>query len=83
MAEDTEARVKKVIAAVLGVDEAGIKPEHDFVRDLGAESVQSIELVATFEAEFDIEMDEDDALDVKSVGTAIEYIDKVRAEQGK
>ena len=83
MAEDTEARVKKVIAAVLGVDEADIKPEHDFVRDLGAESVQSIELVATFEAEFDIEMDEDDALDVKSVGTAIEFIDKMRAEQGK
>ena len=77
----TEERVKKVVAAVLKVDEATIKSEHDFAKDLGAESIQSYELVAAFEEEFDIEMDEDEALAVTTVGAAVEFIDKVLAEE--
>jgi len=72
----TEERVKQVVARVLKVDASAIKPEHDFAKDLGAESIQSYELVAAFEEEFDIEMDEDEALSVSNVGDAIAFIQK-------
>ena len=75
-------RVIAVTASVLNLDTDEIKPEHTFTVDLGAESVQSIELVAMFEEEFGIEMDEDDALSVENVGDAIKYITKVCKEQG-
>jgi len=74
--EDIEIieRVKKVVSEVLGVDKDKIKLEDRFVEDLGAESVQSLELVAAFEEEFDIEMDEEKALEVKTIGKAVEFI---------
>ncbi len=77
-----EERVKTVTSRVLGVDAAEIKAEQNFAVDLGAESVQSVELVAGFEEEFGIEMDEDEALSVETVATAVEYITKVCKEQG-
>ena len=77
-----QERVIAVTAKVLGLDESQIKPEHEFAADLGAESVQSVELVATFEEEFGIEMDEDAALSVQTVGAAVEYISGVCREQG-
>ena len=77
-----EERVKTVTARVLKLDPDEIKPEHSFTVDLGAESVQSVELVAMFEEEFGIEMDEDAALSVESVGKAVEYIAEVCREQG-
>jgi acyl carrier protein len=70
---EVEKRVKKVVSQVLNVPEADIRPEHKFTTDLGAESVQSLELVAGFEEEFDLEVDEDEALSVQSVGDAIEF----------
>lgn len=78
---EIENRVKKVTAEVLGVDEAEIKPESRFVEDLGAESVQSLELVAAFEDEFDIEMEEDAALKVQTVGKAVDFIQKYLEEK--
>jgi acyl carrier protein len=75
-------RVTAVTARVLQRDPSTIKPEHSFTADLGAESVQSIELVAMFEEEFGIEMDEDAALSVASVGAAADFIAKVCQEQG-
>jgi acyl carrier protein len=75
-------RVIEVTARVLQLDVADIKPEHSFGVDLGAESVQSIELVAMFEEEFGIEMEEEAALSVQSVGTAAEFISGVCEEQG-
>ena len=57
-----EQRVIAVTARVLRLDPSDVKPEHHFARDLGAESIQSVELVANFEEEFGIEMDEDAAL---------------------
>jgi acyl carrier protein len=75
-------RVVRVTSTVLRLDPADIKPEHRFSADLGAESVQSIELVAMFEEEFGIEMNEDDALSVESVGTAADFIAKVCEAQG-
>ena len=75
-------RVIAVTARVLRLDPKEIKPEHHFAKDLGAESIQSVELVANFEEEFGIEMDEDAALSVSTVGEAVEFIDKVCQEQG-
>jgi acyl carrier protein len=72
-----EQRVKNVVAQQLKVDLADIKKDSDFVKDLGADSMASIELVAAFEAEFDIEMDEDAALSVKTVGEAVEFIENM------
>lgn len=80
---DIEQRVKKIVARQLKVDENEIKPESEFVKDLGAESIQSIELVAVFEEEFDIEMDEQVALAAKTVGNAVEFIKKTMQEQEK
>lgn len=77
-----EERVKAITGRVLGVDPSEIKLEHSFAVDLGAESIQSVELVAMFEQEFGIEMDEDESLSVESVGAAVEYIAKVCKEQG-
>ena len=77
-----EERVVAVTARVLQLDPAQIKPEQAFTTDLGAESVQSIELVAMFEEEFGIEMDEDAALSVESVGKAVDFITQVCKEQG-
>lgn len=74
---DVEKRVKDVVANVLKVDLGRMTPEARFVEDLGAESIQSVELVAAFEEEFDIDMDEEGALDVKTIGTAIEFIEKI------
>jgi len=78
---DVAERVRRVTARLLKVDPESVKPESHFVRDLGAESIQSIELVAAFEEEFDIEMDQDEALSVQTVGDAVAYIEKVIAEQ--
>ncbi len=75
-------RVKAVTARVLKVSLEEIRPEQNFAEDLGAESVQSIELVAMFEEEFGIEMEEDAALAVETVGAAIEFITNVCKEQG-
>jgi acyl carrier protein len=79
---DIEQRVKKVVAKHLKLDEKEVKLESDFVRDLGAESIQSIELVAVFEEEFDIEMDEQAALAVRTVGSAVEFVKKAIEKGG-
>ncbi len=73
---DTLARVKKVTAETLKVDESMVKDDSRFVEDLGAESIQSVELVAAFEEEFDIEMDEQGALGVKDISSAVAFIEK-------
>jgi acyl carrier protein len=81
MPESVEDRVKKVVIKVLKVDPARIKPQSRFAADLGAESIQSVELVAAFEEEFDITMDEDQALSVETVSAAVEFIGKCIKEQ--
>jgi acyl carrier protein len=73
---DVEKRVKEVVAKTLKVDPSRIGAESRFVEDLGAESIQSVELVAAFEEEFDIEMDEEEALEVKTVGKAVAFVEK-------
>ena len=74
-------RVVEVVCDVLGVTAAEVEPEARFVEDLGAESIQSVELVAAFEEEFDVEMDEDVALQVTTVSSAVDFIAVVVEEQ--
>jgi acyl carrier protein len=68
-------RVKKVIAQVLKIDASGIDDNANFVFDLGADSMQSVTLIAGFEKEFGIEMEEDKALQVQTVVDAVKFID--------
>lgn len=77
-----EERVKQMTARVLNLDVEDIKSGDGFATDLGAESVQSIELVAMFEEEFHIEMEEDAALAVQTVSEAVTFITDVCREQG-
>ena len=74
---DVAERIKKVTAEILKIDTGRIADDSRFVEDLGAESIQSVELVAAFEEEFDIEMDEEEALSVKTVGDAVGFIAKM------
>ena len=71
---DAADRIKDVTARTLKVDLARVTDESRFVEDLGAQSMQSIELIAAFEEEFDIEIDEEEAVTVKTVGKAVDYI---------
>jgi acyl carrier protein len=73
---EIEKRVVKAVCGVLGCDPEIVKPDSHFVFDLGAESTQSVGLVAAFEGEFNIEMDEDSALEVQTVGDAVDFIAK-------
>ena len=67
-------RVKGVVSAVLKTDSSEITDEANFVFDLGADSMQSVELVAGLEEEFDIEMDQDRALEVQNIDDAVNFI---------
>lgn len=71
---DIQNRVKKVIARVLKTSEQNISDNANFIFDLGADSLQSVELVAAFEEEFQIEMEEDKALEVQTVADAVKFI---------
>ena len=67
-------RVKEVVSNVLKLDPSEITDNANFVFDLGADSLQSIELIAGFEEEFDIEMDQDKALEIQNIDDAVEFI---------
>ncbi len=71
------SRVKKVIAQVLEISELDVTNNANFIFDLGADSIQSLQLVAAFEEEFGIEMEEDEALGVQSVSGAVELIGNI------
>jgi acyl carrier protein len=67
-------RVEKVVSQVLKADLKDIRPDSNFAFDLGADSMSSVALIAAFEEEFDIEMEEDKAREVQSVGEAVDFI---------
>ena len=69
-----EERVKKIIAEQLGVEEDEVTPEASFVEDLGADSLDTVELVMALEEEFGIEIPDEDAEKILTVGKALEYI---------
>lgn len=69
-----EEKVKQIIVEQLGVDEAEVTPTASFVDDLGADSLDQVELVMAFEEAFDIEIPDEDAEKIQTVKAAIEYI---------
>src|SRR4026209_1648826 len=72
-------KVKGIIAEKLGVDEEEVTPDASFVDDLGADSLDTVELVMAFEEEFGIEIPDDAAESIVTVGDAVKYIDKANA----
>lgn len=71
---EIEARVKDIIINELGVEAEKVTPDASFVEDLGADSLDTVELVMAFEEEFGIEIPDEDAEKMQTVGDAIEYI---------
>ena len=71
---EIEAKVKDIIVDKLGVDEADVKPEASFTNDLGADSLDTVELIMEFEKEFGISIPDDKAEKIATVGDAIAYI---------
>ncbi len=69
-----EERVKKIIVEQLGVDEAEVKNESAFVEDLGADSLDTVELVMALEEEFDTEIPDEEAEKITTVQAAIDYV---------
>ncbi|MFT8317166.1 MAG: acyl carrier protein [Sporolactobacillus sp.] len=72
--EDVLERVKKIVVDRLGVDEADVKPEASFKEDLDADSLDIVELVMELEDEFNLEISDEDAEKIQSVGDVITYI---------
>jgi acyl carrier protein len=71
---DVDAKVKKIISEQLGVPESDVKPEASFVNDLGADSLDTVELVMALEEEFGIEIPDEDAEKIATVQNAVDYI---------
>ncbi|WP_457677979.1 acyl carrier protein [Thermovibrio sp.] len=74
--ENIEQKVKEIVADRLGVDPDEVTPEASFIEDLGADSLDTVELVMALEEEFGIEIPDEDAEKIQTVGDAIEYIQK-------
>lgn len=73
---DIAAKVKAIIVDKLGVDQAEVTPEASFTNDLGADSLDTVELIMEFEKEFGIAIPDDQAENISTVGEAIAYIEK-------
>ncbi len=75
---DIASRVKEIIAQELGVEQEKVTEEASFVEDLGADSLDTVELVMAFEEEFGIEIPDEDAEQMQTVGNAIAYLEQKR-----
>ena len=73
---EIESKVKAIIVDKLGVDESEVKPEASFTNDLGADSLDTVELIMEFEKEFGISIPDDKAEKISSVAEAIAYIEE-------
>lgn len=72
---DIESRVKAIIVDKLGVDESEVTPESSFTNDLGADSLDTVELIMEFEKEFNLAIPDDQAETISTVGDAIKYVE--------
>ena len=78
MSQDVESKVKSIIVDKLGVDESEVTRDANFTNDLGADSLDTVELIMEFEKEFDISIPDEDAENIATVGNAVDYLeDKV------
>lgn len=73
-------RVTKIIVDKLGVDESEVTPEASFINDLGADSLDTVELIMEFEKEFNVSIPDDQAETIQTVGLAIEYLEANAAQ---
>ena len=80
MSDDFSKRVKKIIVNHLGISEDKIQDNSKFIEDLGADSLDTVELIMQFEEEFNIEIPDEDAETIVTVGKAVDYIDSKLAE---
>jgi len=78
---DIEAEVKKIIEDKLGVNSEQIKAEASFIDDLGADSLDQVELVMDFEDKFEVDIPDEDAEKMRTVGEAVDYLKNRLAEQ--
>jgi acyl carrier protein len=76
VADNVEAKVREIIVNELGVESEKVTPEASFVEDLGADSLDTVELVMAFEEEFGIDIPDEDAEQMRTVGDAIKYLSK-------
>lgn len=74
MSQDVEAKVKAIIVDKLGVDESEVEAGANFTNDLGADSLDTVELIMEFEKEFDMSIPDEDAENIATVGDAVKYI---------
>jgi acyl carrier protein len=74
MAADVESRVKEIIVNKLGVEESQITPSASFINDLGADSLDTVELIMEFEKSFNVTIDDADAEKIQTVGDAVSYL---------
>ena len=81
MADNAEAKVKEIIINELGVDPEKVTSEASFVEDLGADSLDTVELVMAFEEEFGVDIPDEDAEQMRTVGDAVKYL-KAQMEEG-
>ena len=72
---DTEQRIRAIIVEKLGVDESDITREASFTNDLGADSLDTVELIMEFEKEFDLTIPDEDAEKIGTVGDAVDYVE--------
>jgi acyl carrier protein len=79
MSEPTEARVREIIVNELGVEPEKVTDDASFVEDLGADSLDTVELVMAFEEEFGVDIPDEDAEQMRTVGDAIAYLRKKSA----
>jgi acyl carrier protein len=75
---EVAAKVKAIIVDKLGVDEAEVTPTASFTNDLGADSLDTVELIMEFEKEFSVSIPDEDAEKITTVGDAISYIEKAK-----
>jgi acyl carrier protein len=80
MAENAEAKVKEIIINELGVDPEKVTSEASFVEDLGADSLDTVELVMAFEEEFGVDIPDEDAEQMRTVGDAVKYLQEHMSE---
>lgn len=76
MSDTAEARVKEIIIDELGVEAKTVNPDASFVDDLGADSLDTVELIMAFEEEFGIDIPDEDAEKMRTVGDAVSYIEQ-------
>lgn len=80
MATDIDSKVQSIIVEKLGVDESDITRDASFTNDLGADSLDTVELIMEFEKEFDLTIPDEDAEKISTVGDAIDYLKQEKGQ---